>query len=97
MSPPSRRPHGDEPGAPVYGQRLSRFEQESLRAPGQLEKVAHPAGAAADLNDVAPQNSGRRDLDVGYQRTPEGPVTHRFTAGRVELSGAVWQGQAHVS
>lgn len=77
MSPPSRRPHGDEPGAPVYGQRLSRFEREPLRAPRQLEKVTHPAGSAADLNDVAPQNSGRRDLDVGYQRTPEGPVTHR--------------------
>lgn len=97
MSPPSRHPHGDEPGSPVYGQQLSRLEQELLRALGQLDEVAHPAGSTADLDDVAPQNGGRRDLDVGCQRTPEGPVAHRFTAGRVEWSGAGWQGQAHVS
>ncbi len=49
-----------------------------------------------DLDDVAAQDGGGRDLDVGYQRTPGCPVAHRFTAGRVKWSGAEWQGQAHV-
>lgn len=81
----------------MYGQQLTRLEEQLLGASGKLEEVLHPAGPATELDDVAALHRGRGHLDVGDQCAPGGPVDHRLTSARVDRSDMEWQGQSHTS
>lgn len=81
----------------MYGQQLTRLEEELLGALGELEEVCHLAGPAAQLDDVPTLHGGRGDLSGGYQRTARGPAAHRSTSTSVDRSDTEWQRQAHVS
>ncbi|OXY99954.1 hypothetical protein BEK98_01790 [Streptomyces diastatochromogenes] len=72
----------------MYGQQLSRLEEELLGALGELEEVSHSVGPATELDDVAALHGGRADLDVGYQRAAGRPAAHRSTSPGVDWSDA---------
>jgi hypothetical protein len=81
----------------VYGQQLTRLEEELLGTLSELEEVCHSAGSTTELDDVATLHGGCGDLDGGYQRTARSPAAHRSTSTSVDRSDAEWQRQAHVS
>jgi hypothetical protein len=76
----------------VHGHQLARLEKELLRAAGQLDEIGHTAWLAADLDDVAALNGGRRNLDAGSHHK-----SGRHAPHRVAFLDVPWHGQPHAS
>lgn len=69
----------------MHGQQLARLEDQLLRAVRELEQVAHAAGAAAELDDVAALHGTGSDFDARYRCATGDRGPHRVTttgAGR---------------
>lgn len=96
-SPPSRGPRDDESGTRVHGQQLARLEDQLLRPVRELEQVAHAAGAADELDDVAAPHRAGSDFDARHRCAADDRGPHRVTPTGAGRSTARWHRQSHAS